>query len=367
MLEFSVRSTTKGEAVEHLRRYTGADAVFYAGDDVTDEDAFAALLPHDVGVKSGEGPTEAAFRVAGPVRSRRCSPRSRPSAKATCTSSRSAVARDLRALQPPSPRGRLKTLVTLQVRLSDAVGSSTNRRSITGTIGHDLGDGQHRASSRSVVELGGRHRPFPTRRRRLESRRRRAGDRRYEEPRRLTATGRSGLRYGLGAGQEGGWSCESSRSRTSATGERVVGRERPAGLEVGRQSCARPPRHHREPESAVVHRAGRAAQGLGVSRRCRAGAPREHDVSNTTETDQRKPHGEQATAVLGYGISIPMKMKSNSRPGSQGTRYKPSTRLPRPTRSPPRGHALTVARRRPLPAPRRSPPRDGRSRTRSPG
>jgi trehalose 6-phosphate phosphatase len=66
VLEFSVRSTTKGEAVEHLRRYTHADAVFYAGDDVTDEDAFAALMPHDVGVKSGPGATEAAFRVAGP-------------------------------------------------------------------------------------------------------------------------------------------------------------------------------------------------------------------------------------------------------------------------------------------------------------
>jgi trehalose 6-phosphate phosphatase len=66
VLEFSVRSTTKGEAVEHLRRYTAADAVFYAGDDVTDEDAFAALLAHDVGVKSGAGATEAAFRVDGP-------------------------------------------------------------------------------------------------------------------------------------------------------------------------------------------------------------------------------------------------------------------------------------------------------------
>jgi trehalose 6-phosphate phosphatase len=66
VLEFSVRSTTKGEAVEHLRRYVAADAVFYAGDDVTDEDAFAALLPHDVGVKSGPGDTEATFRVTGP-------------------------------------------------------------------------------------------------------------------------------------------------------------------------------------------------------------------------------------------------------------------------------------------------------------
>ncbi|AYF97132.1 trehalose-phosphatase [Protaetiibacter intestinalis] len=67
VLEFAVRSTTKGEAVEHLRRYTAADAVFYAGDDVTDEDAFDALGPDDLGVKSGPGPTLAPFRVAGPA------------------------------------------------------------------------------------------------------------------------------------------------------------------------------------------------------------------------------------------------------------------------------------------------------------
>jgi len=66
VLEFSVRSTTKGEAIEHLRRYTQADAVFYAGDDVTDEDAFAALGPDDVGLKSGQGATLANFRVPGP-------------------------------------------------------------------------------------------------------------------------------------------------------------------------------------------------------------------------------------------------------------------------------------------------------------
>ncbi|WP_375406516.1 trehalose-phosphatase [uncultured Amnibacterium sp.] len=67
VIEFSVRSTTKGEAVEHLRRYTKASAVFYAGDDVTDEDAFVALDPDDLGVKSGEGPTAADHRVAGPA------------------------------------------------------------------------------------------------------------------------------------------------------------------------------------------------------------------------------------------------------------------------------------------------------------
>ena len=67
VLEFSVRSTTKGEAVEHLRKYTAATAVFYAGDDVTDEDAFAALGADDVGLKSGEGATLANFRVGGPI------------------------------------------------------------------------------------------------------------------------------------------------------------------------------------------------------------------------------------------------------------------------------------------------------------
>jgi trehalose 6-phosphate phosphatase len=67
VLEFSVRSTTKGDAIEHLRGYTDASAVFYAGDDVTDEDAFASLGPDDFGLKSGSGETAAAHRVAGPI------------------------------------------------------------------------------------------------------------------------------------------------------------------------------------------------------------------------------------------------------------------------------------------------------------
>jgi trehalose 6-phosphate phosphatase len=67
VLEFSVRSTTKGEALEHLRSYTKADAVFYAGDDVTDEDAFVSLGPDDLGLKSGAGDTVALHRVAGPL------------------------------------------------------------------------------------------------------------------------------------------------------------------------------------------------------------------------------------------------------------------------------------------------------------
>jgi trehalose 6-phosphate phosphatase len=65
VLEFSVRSTNKGHAVERLREFSGASAVFFAGDDVTDEDAFAVLGSGDLGLKCGTGPTRAAFSVPG--------------------------------------------------------------------------------------------------------------------------------------------------------------------------------------------------------------------------------------------------------------------------------------------------------------
>ena len=67
VLEFSVRNATKGDAVEHLRRYTSSTAVFYAGDDVTDEDAFEALGADDLGVKIGGGATAADHRVGDPA------------------------------------------------------------------------------------------------------------------------------------------------------------------------------------------------------------------------------------------------------------------------------------------------------------
>jgi len=63
VLEFSIRPATKGSAIRWLRQATGATATFYAGDDVTDEDAFAVLGADDVGVKVGAGPTLAPFRV----------------------------------------------------------------------------------------------------------------------------------------------------------------------------------------------------------------------------------------------------------------------------------------------------------------
>lgn len=67
VLEFSVKSTTKGEAIALLRTHTNASAVFFAGDDVTDEDGFSALEHNDLGLKVGSGETIARVRVPGPA------------------------------------------------------------------------------------------------------------------------------------------------------------------------------------------------------------------------------------------------------------------------------------------------------------
>jgi trehalose-phosphatase len=66
VVELSVVATHKGTAVEALRTRSGAGAVLFLGDDVTDENAFAALRDGDVGVKVGPGETAAGFRVPDP-------------------------------------------------------------------------------------------------------------------------------------------------------------------------------------------------------------------------------------------------------------------------------------------------------------
>ncbi len=57
VLEISVVRADKGEGLRQLQDVSGATAVVFAGDDVTDEHGFAVLGPSDVGVKVGPGPT----------------------------------------------------------------------------------------------------------------------------------------------------------------------------------------------------------------------------------------------------------------------------------------------------------------------
>jgi trehalose 6-phosphate phosphatase len=62
-----VVNASKGEGIAFLRQATGATAVAFAGDDTTDEDALASLVPGDLGVKVGLDFTQAQFRVEAPV------------------------------------------------------------------------------------------------------------------------------------------------------------------------------------------------------------------------------------------------------------------------------------------------------------
>ncbi|MGH8921337.1 MAG: trehalose-phosphatase [Actinomycetes bacterium] len=66
VLDLAVLQVSKGVAIDTLRERLDADAVLFAGDDVTDETAFARLRSGDVGVKVGDGDTAAEFRVADP-------------------------------------------------------------------------------------------------------------------------------------------------------------------------------------------------------------------------------------------------------------------------------------------------------------
>ncbi len=66
VLELFARSASKGDALLRLAEELGAVTTAYAGDDVTDEDAFAALGAADVTVKVGTGATLARHRLRNP-------------------------------------------------------------------------------------------------------------------------------------------------------------------------------------------------------------------------------------------------------------------------------------------------------------
>ncbi|MGZ4546413.1 MAG: trehalose-phosphatase [Blastococcus sp.] len=63
VLELAVTDADKGSALLRLRRDLGAAGALYLGDDVTDEDAFAALGADGVTIKVGDGATVARYRV----------------------------------------------------------------------------------------------------------------------------------------------------------------------------------------------------------------------------------------------------------------------------------------------------------------
>lgn len=64
IVEFAFRHEGKDTAVARLRESTGATAVLFAGDDVTDEDALRSLGGNDLGVHVGDKETAAAVTVA---------------------------------------------------------------------------------------------------------------------------------------------------------------------------------------------------------------------------------------------------------------------------------------------------------------
>lgn len=67
VIELAVFSGTKADGVDALRERWGITGTLFAGDDATDETAFAALRAGDLGVKVGPGPSVAGWRVDDPV------------------------------------------------------------------------------------------------------------------------------------------------------------------------------------------------------------------------------------------------------------------------------------------------------------
>ncbi len=66
IVELAVREASKAAAIAEMRSEVGAAAVSFVGDDITDEDVFAALGPGDLGVRVGAGRTSARRRLRHP-------------------------------------------------------------------------------------------------------------------------------------------------------------------------------------------------------------------------------------------------------------------------------------------------------------
>jgi trehalose-phosphatase len=66
IVECSVQNATKRDGLEAIMVQSGASSTLFAGDDLTDEDGFAALGPRDVAIRVGDGVTIAPYRLANP-------------------------------------------------------------------------------------------------------------------------------------------------------------------------------------------------------------------------------------------------------------------------------------------------------------
>lgn len=66
VLELAVVQITKGDALSDFQNLMNPTRTLYAGDDVTDEDAFAILREPDLSIRVGEGETVAQVRLADP-------------------------------------------------------------------------------------------------------------------------------------------------------------------------------------------------------------------------------------------------------------------------------------------------------------
>lgn len=63
IVECTVKDATKGDGIALVRAAVAPDAVFFAGDDFTDEDGFAVMRDSDVAVRVGGGDTIAPYRL----------------------------------------------------------------------------------------------------------------------------------------------------------------------------------------------------------------------------------------------------------------------------------------------------------------
>jgi trehalose-phosphatase len=66
IVECSVQNVTKRDGLQAIMVQSGASSTLFAGDDLTDEDGFAALGPRDVAIRVGGGATIAPHRLASP-------------------------------------------------------------------------------------------------------------------------------------------------------------------------------------------------------------------------------------------------------------------------------------------------------------